>query len=83
MKDQVNTTEIPGELSRENMIYIYTLENNILSCFVYIINRTFWREMAWYFVRVCDNKCNITWPLLVLRNISLGRWDHSRNNFNT
>ena len=56
----INTNEIPGKLSRENMIsshvkitcYLHTWKDH--RCYGYIINRAFCREkwMVWYFTAV-------------------------------
>jgi hypothetical protein len=56
----INTNEIPGELSRENMIpshvkitcYLHTRKDH--RCYGYIINRAFRSEseMVWYFIGV-------------------------------
>ena len=61
----INTNEIPGELSRENMIIIFTRENNMLSSHVkrstllWLHNKSRLSnmfeaksEMVWYFIGV-------------------------------
>ena len=59
----INTNEMPGELSRENLIF--TCENNMLSSHVKISpllwlhnksrlshQKNYWSEMVWYFIGV-------------------------------
>ena len=62
----INATEIPGELSRENMISSHGKRWPLL----WLHNKSrlsqkksIKSEMVWYFIGVYNNKQNITWPL--------------------
>ena len=63
----INTNEIPGKLSRKNMIssdvkitcYLHTWNDHC--CYGYMINRAFCNDLVFYWCLY--NKQNITWPL--------------------